>query len=66
MTNREWLESLSDEELLNRIYISCLTINDHPDCPRELSCRGCQLKWLNAEHKEVQNETKRNSKKANN
>ena len=53
MTNREWLESLSDEELANNIY--CL-ING-PDllicCPKYDECNDCKLAWLQAEHKDV-------------
>lgn len=51
MTNREWLESLSDEELLKIIYIYCVAMKGG-ECPGGLSCKECQLKWLQAEHKE--------------
>ena len=51
MTNREWLKSLNNEELLEHIYIKCVTMNGG-ECPEGSTCRDCQLNWLNAEHKE--------------
>ena len=50
MTNREWLMSLSDEELAD--HIDCADYYDWTDCLK-YSCRGCKLQWLKAEHKEV-------------
>ena len=51
MTNREWLKSLNNEELLENIYIRCVAMNGG-ECPEGLTCKACQLNWLNAEHKE--------------
>ena len=50
MTNREWLKSLNNEELLENIYIKCVAMNGG-ECPEGSTCKDCQLKWLNAEHK---------------
>ena len=55
MTNRQWLETLTDDELLNNIYIYCVVMHDG-GCPKVLSCRECQREWLNAEHKEDNND----------
>lgn len=55
MTNREWLKTLTDDELLNNIYICCIVMHDG-GCPEVLPCRECQREWLNAEHKEVEND----------
>lgn len=51
MTNRQWLETLTDEELLKIIYIRCVVTRDDRRCPERLTCEGCQLKWLQAEYK---------------
>ena len=55
MTNREYLRTLTDEELLKIIYIYCDAMKGG-ECPKTLTCRGCQLKWLNEEHKENDDE----------
>lgn len=53
MTNREWLRSLTDEELLKHIYIYCVEIDGYENCQENLTnCKECQIKWLNAAHKE--------------
>lgn len=55
MTNREWLESLSDEELANKLKTLSL-------CERTLDCDACLLgedgcknilDWLKAERSEL-------------
>lgn len=51
MTNREYLRTLTDEELLKIIYIYCVAMNGG-ECPEGSTCKDCQLNWLNAEHKE--------------
>lgn len=51
MTNREWLNSLSDEQIADFWY----QLIDCEDCPMaDDSCANCQtmiLKWLRAEHR---------------
>ena len=59
MTNREWLKSLNNEELLEKIHILCSVMHGGR-CPEEVTCKDCQLKWLNAENKE---QTKRQKMK---
>ena len=56
MTNREWLESLSDEELAKLILEStdcdfCAYQANSIDC-YDKSCKTGHLTWLQAEHKE--------------
>lgn len=55
MTNREWLESLSDEELAQIMEASIMCIG----CPLKLkcdypntSCAKLYLEWLKAERSE--------------
>lgn len=71
MTNREWLESLTDEEFV--LYLN-YKMCDHVDCRMckmffaDMQYRenhktdkclkehiGCRLLWLQAEHKEYKN-----------
>ena len=51
MTNREWLESLPDEEFVMNLCESCKTCNT--DCSYITTCNHGLLIWLKAEHKEV-------------
>lgn len=51
MTNHEWLNTLTPEELLKYVYVRCCIVIEE-ECPYGLTCKKCQLKWLNAEHKE--------------
>ena len=56
MTNREWLESLSDEEfemvLSNYACEPCdYCILEKYTC-RGMTCKQAGLKWLQSEHKE--------------
>lgn len=55
MTNREWLESLSDEELADVISDTCggYCIRKH-GC--DINCREGVTTWLQAEHKEPKKE----------
>ena len=55
MTNREWLNTLTDKELLENVYIRCLAVIEGK-CPNGLTCKKCQLKWLAEEHKERDND----------
>lgn len=51
MTNREWIESLSDEEFAKITWLSCkCCIYGSTEC--ELSCAIGRAEWLQAEHKE--------------
>ncbi len=54
MTNREWLESLSDEELAEKLYDCSECIFDG-SCIGEYYCEDGHLKWLRAEHEETNN-----------
>ncbi len=63
MTNREWLESLSDEELANFIFMEgckCETCeydgNKGNKCLEPCSCIDGKTKWLGATHKEQDND----------
>ena len=56
MTNREWLESLSDEEFAKYIcYVNCekycAYYNNIDEC-RHNSCKAGITEWLQEEHKE--------------
>lgn len=53
MTNREWLQTLSNPQLLEHVYIRCVAMNGG-ECPGGLTCKDCQLKWLNDEYKEIE------------
>ena len=64
MTNREWLESLSDDELFKYIDCRelplknyhdwlCTTTNRYDYLTDPSVCVKCKLLWLKAEHKEV-------------
>ena len=47
MTNRQWLESLSDEELANY-----LVYKEYMDYEDDDDLYSCKLSWLKEEHKE--------------
>lgn len=52
MTNREWLEKLSDEELAHFIVLGddyCHPEDDDMFCTGDV-CQHCVLKWLTQEH----------------
>lgn len=55
MTNREWLETLPNSQWLEYAYIRCVSVIEG-GCPDGLTCKKCQLKWLDAEHKETEND----------
>lgn len=52
MTNRQWLESLSDKELADNIYCQRDEYGKSKCCPKYVLCGDCMLDWLQAEHKE--------------
>lgn len=61
MTNREWLESLSDEEVARCMKHSCLYCIFHVGlgvCTASpgYSCQNGIALWLQKEHKEKNNE----------
>lgn len=59
MTNREWLESLSDEEFVEIMIYSCRScVGDGSleKCQRQPSCKDGKLKWLQEKHKETTND----------
>lgn len=54
MTNREWLNTLTDEEFAQKMWYSCECCAGESDlkkCRRQVSCREGRLKWLKQEHK---------------
>lgn len=54
MTNREWLETLSDEEFTRVMWYSCECCAGYgslKECFKQPSCREGRLKWLKQEHK---------------
>lgn len=57
MTNREWLESLSDEKLANYIN-NCkfCAYKDIPQCYDTKTCVLGHIEWLQAEHEETDDE----------
>ena len=48
MTNREWLNTLTDEEFI--YFLDCLKFCDL--CRTGVTCREHKLNWLKAEHEE--------------
>ena len=62
MTNREWLESLSDEELAGLLYdcdidapCEYCEYRYNADCVMDYDCMGTKkawIRWLEAEHEE--------------
>lgn len=58
MTNREWLQTLTDEEFTKIILYSCeccIGRGNKKKCLAQPSCREGMLKWLKQEHKEDDN-----------
>lgn len=52
MTNRQWLESLSDKELARELG-DCYICDRVDDCKSEtVKCTDCEVAWLQAEHEE--------------
>lgn len=52
MTNREWLESLSDEELSNYLICKNCIVGDGGYDKCDTKCIKNKILWLQAEHKE--------------
>lgn len=53
MTNREWLNSLSEEELAKIFTNSPLCEAFYDDwCPHKGDCEKCYLEWLRREREE--------------
>lgn len=53
MTNREWLESLSDEDFAFFLGgCDFCVYKDIPQCFKTNTCVSGQVKWLKAEHKD--------------
>ena len=62
MTNREWLNTLSDEEFVEIMIYSCRScVGDGSleKCHRQPSCKDGKLKWLHEKHKENNNDQQR-------
>ena len=58
MTNREWLQTLTDKEFTRIVWYSCeccVGRGDKKECRKQTSCREGRLKWLKQEHKEADN-----------
>lgn len=54
ITNREWLETLPDEEFVKVMYGSCrncVANGNIKEC-ESISCRDGRIKWLKQEYKE--------------
>lgn len=57
MTNRQWLESLSDQKYIDNVFYMfatcgiCSTVSEK-DCECFKRCDDCRIAWLQAEHKE--------------
>lgn len=53
MTNREWLESLSDEDFIDEYPVSCVCCPARDICDDNmLPCSAVLKAWLRREHKE--------------
>lgn len=54
MTNREWLETLTDEEFVRLMCYSCESCTGHTDPEKcnTMLCRDGHIEWLKQEHKE--------------
>lgn len=54
MTNREWLETLTDEEFVRIMCYSCECCTGHTDLEKcnKMLCRDGRIEWLKQEHKE--------------
>lgn len=54
MTNREWLQTLTDEEFVQLMCYSCECCTGHTDLEKcnKMLCRDGRIEWLKQEHKE--------------
>ena len=64
MTNRQWLESLSDKEFVLTMCYSCKCCVGHDDNRKcgKISCRDGRIEWLKQEHKQEERREKENDK----
>lgn len=54
MTNREWLQTFTDEEFVRMMWCSCeccVAQGNLKECRKQASCNDGRLKWLKKEHK---------------
>lgn len=58
MTNREWLQTLTDEEFVRIMCSSCESCTGHTDLEKcnKMLCRDGRIEWLKQEHKENNND----------
>lgn len=58
MTNRQWLETLTDEEFVKVMYGSCryCVANGNIEECKSISCRDGRIEWLKQEHKHEEEE----------
>ena len=62
MTNREWLNGLSDEEMakvLSTIPCEYFALADEGRCYLNRRCEECLFTWLKAEREEAKNDERR-------
>lgn len=54
MTNREWLQTLTDEKFVRLMCYSCESCTGHTDFEKcnTMLCRDGHIEWLKQEHKE--------------
>ena len=50
MTNRDWIATLTDEELAKHLEFSCNSCVYEPDSTPCGDCVGGVLEWLKSEH----------------
>lgn len=55
MTNREWINQMSDEKFVRWFYDLCDLVPDDY-CRKDTTCEECKLNWLKEEHKENEDE----------
>lgn len=56
MTNREWLQTLTNEEFVRIMCYSCECCTGHTDLEKcnKMLCRDGRIEWLKQEHKELE------------
>lgn len=54
MTNREWVQTLTDEEFVRIMCSSCESCTGHTSIEKctSMLCRDGHIEWLKQEHKE--------------
>ena len=54
MTNREWLQTLTDEEFVRLMCYSCESCTGHTDLVKcnNMLCRDGHIEWLKQEHEQ--------------